>query len=110
MEIFIKIILFYIIIELILCFFIFKSRNIKWILTNNNLTKLFSNKRFNKFKNTNYNYLLGWDKKENTSGLEICNDKQIKYSIDKKDIEARISNHRKIRSLLLETLTHFVDK
>ena len=84
MEIFIKIILFYITIELILALFIFKSRNIKWILDNNDLIKIFNNKRFKRFKNTNYNYFLGWDKKKNTIGVEILNDKQIKYSIDKK--------------------------
>ena len=99
MEIFIKIILFYIITELILYFFIFKSRNIKWILTNNDLIKLFINKRFNKFKNTNYNYFLGWDKKENTSGLEICNDKQIKYSIDKKGY--RSSNFKSSKNKII---------
>ncbi len=41
----------------------------------------FDKNRFNKFKNTNYDVILGWDKKKNTSNFDIIEKKKINYKI-----------------------------
>lgn len=84
MKILYFIICFYFLLEISIFYLIKKFKNIKWIITNKKLHKLFSKKKFEKFKNKNFNYDLGWDKKPNYKNFDLINDKKIFYSIDKK--------------------------
>ena len=64
------------------------SKKIKWVLIKNSIISIFNEKKFNKFKNYNYNYYLGWDKKPNSNNFDIINNRKIFYSIDKKGFRA----------------------
>ena len=84
MKILYIIICIYIISELIIFFFVQKSKHIKWILTKKKLYDLFNKKKFLNFKKKNFNFKLGWDKKSNFKNYDFLNGKKIYYSIDKK--------------------------
>ena len=56
----------------------------KWILTDEDLLSDFRIDKFLKFKKSNFNELLGWDKKKNTKNFDRIGNKKISYSIDKK--------------------------
>ena len=84
MKILYFIICLFIIFEILTYLFIKNFKNIKWIVTNTNLYKLFNFKKFTKFKKNNFNYNLGWDKKPNFKNFDYLNKKKIFYSIDKK--------------------------
>ena len=64
--------------EILLFSWIKKIKISKWILTNESLNYFFDKNRFNKFKNTNYDVILGWDKKKNTSSFDIIEKKKNK--------------------------------
>ena len=84
MKVLLIIICAYFFCELIILFFIKKSKNIKWIITKKNLIGLFNEKKFLNFKKKNFNYKLGWNKKSGIKNFEYLNNKKIFYSIDKK--------------------------
>ena len=84
MKVLIVIICVYFFCELIILYFIKKSKDIKWIITKKNLSELFNEKKFLRFKRKNFNYKLGWNKKSEIKNFDYLNNKKIFYSINKK--------------------------
>ena len=78
------IIVILILIEIFLFLWINKIKVSKWILTDEDLLSDFRIDKFLKFKKSNFNELLGWDKKKNTKNFDRIGNKKISYSIDKK--------------------------
>jgi len=71
---------------------ILKHNKTKWIITNKNSVEQFNKIKFNNFKEKNYNYELGWDKKKNLKNFDLIDGKKIFYSIDKNGY--RKSSHK----------------
>lgn len=75
----------YFLIELLIYVYIKTISKVnKWILLKKDLNSLFEKKKFFFFKENNYNYELGWDKKPNSANFDLNNQEKIFYSIDKK--------------------------
>ena len=110
MKVLIVIICVYFFCELIILYFIKKSKDIKWIITKKNLSELFNEKKFLRFKRKNFNYKLGWNKKSEIKNFDYLNNKKIFYSINKKGYRNSKFYKKKTRLYLLVTLILFVDK
>ena len=71
MSIFITSFLALVLIEFLIKRNILKHNKTKWIITNKKSVEQFDKIKFNNFKEKNYNYELGWDKKKKLKKLRF---------------------------------------